>query len=52
MSEIRTAKIQTMPKSEQKGIQNSDVWALELRPNCLESDSATPTIIQHLNAIC
>ena len=59
MSEIQTAEIKTMPKSEKKGIRNSEssdfrvsgFWNY-VQSNCLKSELATPTKIQHLNAIC
>ena len=58
MSEYRTTEIQTMLKSERKGVRNSDssdfrhsgFWNY-VHLNCLKSKLKTPTIIQHLNAI-
>ena len=52
MSEIQTAEIQAMPKSERKGIGFQTFGLLELHLICLKFEPATPTIIQHLNAIC
>ena len=62
MSEYRTTEIQTMLKSELKGVRNSDssdfrqfgfqtFGLLELHLNCLKSKLTIPTIIQQLNAI-
>ena len=55
MSEIQTAEIQTLLKSERKGVRNSvrisDVWDFGTTPHLSEIQTG-PTIIQHLNAIC
>ena len=42
MSEILTTEIQTMLKSEQKGVRNSDVWAFGATPQLSEIQTDHP----------
>ena len=42
MSEHRTTNIQTMPKSERKGIQSSDFWAFGTTPQLSEIQTGHP----------
>ena len=51
MSEYGTTEIQTMLKSERKGVRISDIQAFGTTRQLSDTKLTTPTIIQHLNAI-
>ena len=51
MSEIQTAKIQTMLNSERKRVQISDIWAFGTTPQLSEIRTNQPNHNTHLNAI-